>query len=123
MKNTMLLIETVIPNEVGYMDLWAEIEDDKFVIVAENHDGYQWETGCPVEDFLMELEKAKGGSKMEPIKLNVDRTKVLLDNMIDLLETELNFTKRADFISYLKTEAGFTKEELNELGVRVYDAD
>lgn len=49
----ILIADTNIKNEIGYIDIYAEIKDNELIIKVENHDGYKWVTKCDVKDLLI----------------------------------------------------------------------
>ncbi|HLO11291.1 MAG TPA: hypothetical protein VK190_03420 [Pseudoneobacillus sp.] len=57
MQDKVLISESCIQNEIGYMDLTVKVVGNDFVVTAENHDGYKWTTKCKVEEIINKMLK------------------------------------------------------------------
>ena len=67
MKNIVIIAESCICNEVGYMDLTAETEGNDFIVSTENHDGYEWKARCSTEHAFLKLVESIGIEKAEEL--------------------------------------------------------
>lgn len=63
----VIIAESCVQNERGYMDMTAETIGNSFVIRAEDHDDYAWTARCSVKKVLRCLIEAMGTDKVKEV--------------------------------------------------------
>lgn len=52
METKILIAESCIKNESGYMDITLKAEGDDLVVIATDHDGNEWKAKCSINQAL-----------------------------------------------------------------------
>lgn len=67
MEDVVLVVESCTADGWRSMELSAEIENGKFVVCAENHDGVEWKVSESVTEVFKGIVKAMGVEKAKSI--------------------------------------------------------
>lgn len=70
MKDITIIAESSIYNGKGYMDLSAEVIGNDFTISTEDHNGYEWQAKCSIEELVLCVIDSIGPEKIYEILNN-----------------------------------------------------